>query len=104
MCKLREGEITWANSLACVSGVPHVRTTLGLASRVPGSGYEDHERWNHASFTTGHPKPRGPDPVSDLSPDIEVPGGHLNCSWGSEEEREFTEGCRAVIPSPVTSL
>ena len=22
--------------------------------------------------------------MSDLSPDIKVPGGHLNCNWGSE--------------------
>ena len=30
---------------------------IGPCLRVPGSGYEDHERWNCASFTTGHPKP-----------------------------------------------
>ena len=69
---------------------------------VPGSGYEDHERWNRASFTTGHPKPRGPDPVSDLSPDREVPGGDLNCNWGSERGEGVYRRLLGRTPSPVT--
>lgn len=75
---------------------------FGPCLHVPGSGYEDHERWTRASFTTGHPKPRGPDPVSDLSPDIEVPGGHLNCNWGSERGEGVNRRLSGRIPSPVT--
>lgn len=60
-------EITWAKPLACVSGVPHLRTTAGLA---PGflASYEALERWNHASFSTEYPKQRWPDPVRDHLP------------------------------------
>lgn len=91
------GTCVWASSRE-----NHVRPRLS----APGSGYGALERWNLVSNTTKHPN-TWPDPVSDTSPDIEVPGGHLKLQLDVRMRRGsllsavtlYTISCDVLCPS-----
>lgn len=104
VCKLRE--VTWAKPLARVSGLPHVRTTSGLASvflaQATGS-----LRDGISSQIPPSTQNTRPDPVSDTSPDTEVPGGHLKLQLDVRMRRGsllnavtlYTVSCDVLCPS-----
>lgn len=92
-------EITWAKRLARVSGVPHVRTTLGLAfvflaqaTRTMRGGIVPH-------LPLGTPNHEGLTQCLTSPQTSRSQEGTSTATGGQKEEREFTEGCR---PYPVS--
>ena len=97
MYKLRE--ITWAKRLARVSGLPHVRTTLGLASVFLAQATRTMRGGIVPHLPLGTPNHEGLTQCLTSPQTSRSQEGTSTATGGQKEEREFTEGCR---PYPVS--